>query len=76
LEEFCFGHRVTRGPIHVRLHIGPGTNYEGFYVDGLSIVDGSGTALVVGPTNPDDVETKSGWVPDGTPGFSWMTADQ
>jgi immune inhibitor A len=54
----------------------PGTNYEGFYVDDIAVVDGAGAALAVGAINPDDAETQSGWVAGGTPGFTWMTADQ
>jgi subtilisin family serine protease len=47
----------------------PETNYEGFYVDDLSIVGATGTLLA------DDMETNAGWTPGGTPGFSWVTAD-
>jgi subtilisin family serine protease len=48
----------------------PATNYEGFYVDDVSIVDGTGAALF-----SDDMETNAGWTPGGTPGFAWVTAD-
>ena len=52
----------------------PATNYENFYVDDVRIVDGGGTPLGVGITNPDDMETNAGWAPGGSPGFSWVTA--
>jgi hypothetical protein len=48
----------------------PATNYEGFYVDDVRILDGSGAALF-----SDDMETSTGWTPGGTPGFAWVTAD-
>jgi subtilisin family serine protease len=48
----------------------PLTNYEGFYVDDVRIVDGAGSALF-----SDDMETNAGWTPGGTPGFSWVSAD-
>lgn len=53
----------------------PATNYENFYVDDVSIVDGAGNPLAVGATNPDDMETTGTWVSGGTLGFSWVTAD-
>lgn len=53
----------------------PATNYENFYVDDLSIVDGAGNPLAVGATNPDDMETTGTWTSGGTLGFSWVTAD-
>ena len=46
-----------------------GTNLEGFYVDDLSILDGSGVVL-----STDDMETQGTWVSDGTPGFARVTA--
>ncbi len=53
----------------------PGTNYENFYVDDVSIVDATGAPLNVGVTNPDDMETQGAWISGGTPGFAWATAD-
>jgi len=53
----------------------PATNYENFYVDDVSIVDGAGNPIAVGATNPDDMETTGTWVSGGTLGFSWVTAD-
>ena len=48
----------------------PETNYEGFYVDDVRIVDASGASLFA-----DDMEANAGWTPGGTPGFAWVTAD-
>jgi subtilisin family serine protease len=46
-----------------------GTNWDGFYVDDLSIVDGSGTALL-----SDSMETQGAWQPGGSPAFVLVTA--
>ena len=48
----------------------PETNYEGFYVDDVSVTDATGATVFA-----DDMETNAGWTPGGTPGFSWVAAD-
>jgi subtilisin family serine protease len=47
----------------------PSTSWDGFYVDDVSIVDGSGAALLT-----DSMETQGAWQPGGAPGFAFVTA--
>lgn len=47
----------------------PATDWTGFYVDDLQIVNLTGTVLY-----SDTMETKSTWSSGGTPGFNWVTA--
>ncbi|MBI4261033.1 MAG: S8 family serine peptidase, partial [Actinobacteria bacterium] len=46
-----------------------GVNLENIYVDDVSIVDASGTALFL-----DDMEEGGTWTSEGTPGWAWVTA--
>ena len=46
----------------------PATDWAGFYVDDVRIVDLLGNALFA-----DDMEINAQWSPSGTPGFRWMT---